>query len=77
MTVSRKAKANELTGDAKLLAYWATIKEPREMLRAIVENGDLLGYDPYYKDLREALLKQAEKIGYELTDQPTENSNDG
>jgi hypothetical protein len=67
MTVSRKASKHtqELSGDAKLLAYWAVIKEPREMLRAIVENESFLGYDPYYKDLREALLKQAEKIGYE------------
>ncbi len=38
------------------------IEDPREMLKLIVENETFLGFDPYYKDLRNAMISQAEKI---------------
>jgi hypothetical protein len=48
-------------GDATLLDQWAKITDPREALRTIVKHEDFLGYDPYYKDLRAALLAMADR----------------
>ena len=38
------------------------IQTPEEALRVIVENERFLGYDPYYKDLRKAMIEMAERI---------------
>lgn len=38
------------------------ISDPIKMLRCILDNQDFLGYDPYYSDLRGAMLLQIEKI---------------
>jgi hypothetical protein len=38
------------------------IRDPVKMLQTIVDNEQYFGYDSYYADLREAMLKQAEKI---------------
>lgn len=37
-------------------------KTAEEILRIIVDNQDYLSNDPYYRDLGEAIMKQAEKI---------------
>ena len=38
------------------------IADPIQMLKAIVDNEGVLGYDSYYCDLRATLLEQAELI---------------
>jgi len=38
------------------------ITDPVEMLGCIIENQDFMGYDPYYRDFRQTMLDQAEKI---------------
>lgn len=53
---------HDKASDEKWKQYITQITNPVEMLRAIVKNQDFLGYDPYYSDLREALLKQAENV---------------
>jgi hypothetical protein len=45
--------------DKDLLARWASITDPVQALREIVEHEDFLGFDPYYCDLRAALLAMA------------------
>jgi hypothetical protein len=54
-----------MMSDKQLLARWKKIKNPKMALLEICEHEDFLGYDPYYKDLREALLDMAERIGGE------------
>lgn len=39
------------------------ITDPREALRTIAENERFLGYDPYYRDIRIALISLAERVG--------------
>jgi len=48
--------------DEEWKAEIAKIEDPIEMLEAIIENQDFLGYDPYFKDLRQAMLDQVEII---------------
>lgn len=48
--------------DVELKAAWDKIEDPHEMLAAIVEHSDFLGYDPYYADLRNALLDNANRL---------------
>ncbi len=50
------------TGDEIFMESLLAINDPIDMLEAICENQDYLGYDPYYSDFRECLLGQAEKI---------------
>ena len=38
------------------------IDDPKEALRIILENEMFLGYDPYYGELRAAMLNMAERI---------------
>ena len=47
--------------DATVMAQWAKVTDPREALHIICEQQDFLGYDSYYKDLRNALLDMAER----------------
>lgn len=51
-----------MSDDAAFIKYVGKIEDPITMLRTIISNEQFLGYDPYYKDLREALLTQGEKI---------------
>ena len=53
---------SKLTGNAALLASWLAITDPKDALRAIIEHEDLLGYDPYFAELRRALLDTAERV---------------
>lgn len=48
--------------DKKLMEKWSKINDPREMLKAIVKHETFLGFDPYYRDLREELLANAERL---------------
>lgn len=50
-------------GDAALLDQWSKITDPKEALRTLVAHEDFLGYDPYYRDLRAALLAMCERCG--------------
>ena len=47
------------------------IEDPVKMLECIVENERFFGYDPYYGDLREAMLNSATRIveGHKVFDQ--------
>ena len=47
--------------DESLKAKWAAISDPVEALRELVEHETFLGYDPYYGDLRAALMEMAER----------------
>ena len=44
------------------LAKWRRIRDPYKALAEISEHEDVLGYDPYYADLRKGLLDMAERI---------------
>lgn len=45
--------------NAESMAYWATITDPTEALKILCENSLLLGNDPYYRDLSNALMDMA------------------
>lgn len=53
--------------DDEWIASLKTIKTPREALKIILENERFFGYDPYYSDLREAMLQMVERILKEIT----------
>jgi hypothetical protein len=53
--------------DAKFIKQLDNIHDPVEALKAIVENEGFMGYDPYYRDLRAALLAMAERVLKEKT----------
>jgi hypothetical protein len=40
---------------------WAGVTDPSEALRQLVAHETVLGYDPYYADLKKALLEMAER----------------
>lgn len=48
--------------DAQYIAQFDKVTDPAEALRVIVGNEHYLGYDPYYKDIRAALMKLAERL---------------
>ena len=48
--------------DSEWIKEIKTITDPVKMLRTIIDNEQYFGFDPYYKDIREAILKQAEYI---------------
>lgn len=48
--------------DKQWMSVIKRIKDPIEMLKVLVKEEHLLGYDPYYAELRKCLLDQAEKI---------------
>ena len=50
------------TPDELWKEYVKGIVDPYEMLWTIIDNEGFLGYDPYYKDLRAAMIDQAIKI---------------
>ncbi len=56
--------------DAEWIEEIKKIADPVEMLSVIIDNEMYFGYDPYYKDLRHAMLDQANKI---LQEKSTEN----
>lgn len=51
----------KLEGDAALFAKWKRIRDPKRALEELCANETFLGYDPYYKDFREALLDMCER----------------
>lgn len=48
--------------DKQRLAAIRRITNPVTMLKCIVENEGYFGFDPYYRDIRETVLSQAEKV---------------
>lgn len=48
--------------DAKRKKRWQRIRSPEAALAEIVKNEMFFGYDPYYADLRAALLEMAERV---------------
>jgi len=50
-------------GDNEWIAHLASITDPKVACKILVENEQYLGYDPYYKDLRKALLDMCERCG--------------
>ena len=54
--------------DAEFLAEVAKVTDPAEACRVLVENENYLGFDPYYQDLREALIEMCRRCGGEVTE---------
>ena len=54
--------------DSEWIEQVKKISNPVEMLQCIVDNEEYFGYDPYYKDLREAMLTRAWEIVSQLGD---------
>ena len=54
-----------MTGSAWIVSL-DRITDPKEALRIIVENEEFFGFDPYYRDLRCAMLKMAERLGNQI-----------
>jgi hypothetical protein len=44
-----------------LIKHWREVTDPRKALAEIVEHQDFLGYDPYFAEMRDALLAMAER----------------
>lgn len=51
-----------MSTDKQWIANLSKVKRPETALRIIVENERYLGYDPYYRALRAAMLKMAERV---------------
>jgi hypothetical protein len=48
--------------DKELIEKWSKITDPVEAAQEIVEHEQFLGYDPYYRDLRAALIAMAARV---------------
>ena len=57
--------------DKKWISIVNKIKDPIKACRILYENEQFLGYDPYYKDLRRALIEMCKRCG---TNEPTRSS---
>lgn len=40
---------------------WSKVTDPKVALQEILEHHNFMGFDPYYSDLRNALLEMAER----------------
>ena len=49
--------------DVKFIQQLNNVTDPAEACRVLVENENFLGYDPYYRDLREALIEMCTRCG--------------
>ena len=49
--------------DIEWIATVDAITDPAEACHTLVENEQFLGFDPYYRDLREALIRMCERCG--------------
>ena len=47
-------------------AAWITsldkVSDPREALQIIIDNEQFFGFDPYYRDLRDAMVRMGERV---------------
>lgn len=59
-------KYEERMGDKEWLAKIASVTDPKEACRLLAENENYLGFDPYYRDIREALINMCERCGGEI-----------
>ena len=48
--------------DKEWIASLSRISTAEEMLATIVDNQEYFGYDPYYSDLRKAMIGNAERV---------------
>lgn len=53
--------------DKDFLISLSKVEDPKEALRILVENENLLGFDPYYGELRRALLNMCERLSVTKT----------
>lgn len=49
--------------DVEFIQQLNNVTDPAEACRVLVENENFLGYDPYYRDLREALIEMCTRCG--------------
>lgn len=49
--------------DTELIESVSRITDAREACRVLAEHEHLLGYDPYYADLRSALVDMCRRVG--------------
>lgn len=54
--------AQDDMSDSKFIASLRRVTSPKVALRLIVDKQDFLGYDPYFADLRQALLDMADRL---------------
>jgi hypothetical protein len=52
----------EFKDDAEWLASLEKVTDMRQALQILVENEGFYGYDPYYRDIREAIFRMAERV---------------
>jgi hypothetical protein len=48
--------------DADWIKSLDKITDPREALQTIIDNELYFGFDPYYRDLRDAMVKMADRV---------------
>ena len=53
--------------DRQWIAKIKKINDAKEACRILVKHETYLGYDPYYSDLRRALINMCERCGEEAT----------
>ena len=53
-------------GDREWIAHLASITDPKVACKVLVENENYLGFDPYYRDIREALISMCARCGGEM-----------
>lgn len=55
-------KTNEGMNDEQRKAAWKEVTDPREALEELWEHSELLGSDPYYRDLNDALWEMVGRV---------------
>jgi len=50
------------TSDADWIKSLDKVTDPREALQIIIDNEQFFGFDPYYRDLRDAMVNMASRI---------------
>lgn len=58
----RLVESRDRMDDDEWKAHLETIEDPVEMLGQIVINSEFLGGDPYYRDLVQAMVSNAERV---------------
>ncbi len=51
-----------IKNDAEWIATFGKIHDPLEALKLIIENESFFGFDPYYRDIRDAVLGVGERV---------------
>ena len=53
---------DEPMNDADLIEKLEKVTDPAQALALIVEHDAYLGYDPYFKEIRDALMSMAQRL---------------